>query len=75
VMLLHGAGDDVIPPTESGWLAHDIPAGDLKCMLISKAISHVEMGDNVTWRDKFKLIHFMAQVLEREWATTSLKLK
>jgi len=75
VVLLHGAGDDVIPSTEAQWLARDIPADDLKEMLVSKAVSHVEMGDTVTRRDKFLLVRFFAHVLEREWDTKSLPLK
>ena len=69
VLLLHGAGDNVIPPTETQWLASEIPAGKLKGMLISKAVSHVEMEGGISWRDKTQLIAFMAKVLEQEWDT------
>ena len=30
VLLLAGAGDNVVPPTETLWLAHDLPPGVLK---------------------------------------------
>ena len=35
VYLLHGAGDSVVPASESEWLAQDIPAGHLKQTLIT----------------------------------------
>ena len=41
VMLLHGATDNVVPPTETLWLAHDLPPGVLKAALITPAIGHV----------------------------------
>lgn len=62
VMLLHGAADNVVPPTETLWLAHDLPPGVLKAALISPVISHVDMG-NATAMDDLRLIHFMQQML------------
>ncbi len=44
VMLLHGSSDNVVPPTETLWLEHDLPAGVLRSALISPAIGHVEVG-------------------------------
>jgi len=64
VLLLHGAADNVIPPSELLWLRQDIPAGELKNALISPAISHVSMEGEPTLLDKLRLVHFMAQVLE-----------
>jgi pimeloyl-ACP methyl ester carboxylesterase len=63
VMLLHGAGDNVIPPSETLWLAKDIPRQDLRAVLISPAISHVELGKGATWMDNVRLVHFIAQML------------
>lgn len=63
VMLLHGAGDNVIPPSETLWLAHDIPAHDLRAVLVSPAISHVELGKGATLMDKIRLVHFIEQLL------------
>lgn len=64
VLLLHGAGDNVIPPTETEWLAREIPARYLRAMLISPAISHVEMGGSTpTWRDKLALLRWMKALL------------
>ena len=63
VMLLHGAGDNVIPPSETLWLAKDIPHDELRAVLISPAISHVELGKGATTMDKLRLVHFIAQLI------------
>jgi dienelactone hydrolase len=64
VLLLHGAADNVIPPSELLWLQQDVPAGELKNALISPAISHVSMEGEPSLLDKLRLVHFMAQMLE-----------
>lgn len=64
VSLLHGAADNVIPPSELLWLKQDVPHGFLKNALISPAISHVSMEGEPSAGDKLHLIHFMAQMLE-----------
>jgi pimeloyl-ACP methyl ester carboxylesterase len=69
VMLLHGAGDNVIPPSETRWLEQDIPLASLREVLVSRAISHVEIGKDVTLWDKFELVHFIEEML-REARTT-----
>jgi dienelactone hydrolase len=63
VMLLHGAGDNVVPPSETLWLAKDIPAQYLRGVLVSRVISHVELGGNATLTEKLKLVHFVEQML------------
>jgi pimeloyl-ACP methyl ester carboxylesterase len=64
VFLLHGAGDNVIPASECAWLAHDVPAKDLREMLVSPALIHVKLGDTVTLKQKWQLVDFMAKVLD-----------
>ena len=64
VFLLHGAGDTVIPASETQWLAKDVPAAELKDSLISSALVHVDMGNKVTWQQQWQLVDFMAQVLD-----------
>ncbi len=64
VFLLHGAGDSVIPATETLWLAADVPAGLVRDELISPALVHVELEGEPGAREKFALVHFMAEVLE-----------
>jgi len=64
VFLLHGAGDSVIPASETEWLAHDTPRGMLRDALVSRAIEHVELEGTPGIGDRLKLVHFMAEVLD-----------
>lgn len=64
VLLLHGAADNVIPSSELLWLQRDVPPAALKSALISPAISHVALGGEPSLTDQWKLVHFMAQILE-----------
>jgi pimeloyl-ACP methyl ester carboxylesterase len=63
VLLVHGAGDDVIPPSETLWLARDIPAQYLHHALVTTAISHVGTGDKPEILEKIRLLHVMAHLL------------
>ena len=64
VFLLHGAGDTIIPSSETLWLAKDVPPDELRSTLLSPALVHVNMGDKVTWQQQWQLVDFMAQVLD-----------
>lgn len=64
VFLAHGAGDNVIPPTETEWLAREVPHDRLKFALISPVISHVELGSKATFADQWRLVHFMEEFLQ-----------
>jgi pimeloyl-ACP methyl ester carboxylesterase len=64
VLVLHGAGDNVIPAAEALWLARDIPSSCLREVLISPLITHVEVGGQPAWRDKLALVRFMAAMLK-----------
>jgi pimeloyl-ACP methyl ester carboxylesterase len=63
VLLVHGEGDDVIPPSETKWLAKDIPAQDLQAALISRSISHVSLERQPGWRDQLAVVHWIALML------------
>jgi dienelactone hydrolase len=65
VFLLHGAGDNVIPCTETLWLAHELPPQQVRRVLISPALIHVNMDDKVTLREEWDLIDFIAQILDK----------
>src|SRR5262249_4038843 len=58
VFLLHGAGDSVIPASETLWLAQDVPHHDLKSVLISPAFIHVNMGEETPFSQEWALVHF-----------------
>ncbi|MGD0526629.1 MAG: alpha/beta hydrolase [Polyangiaceae bacterium] len=64
VFLLHGAGDRVIPSSETEWLAHDTPRGMLRAALVSPAIEHVELESGTSLADELALVHFMGDVLD-----------
>jgi dienelactone hydrolase len=63
VFLAHGAGDNVIPPTELLWAEREVSADKLKVALVSPAISHVELGGEPTFADRWHLVHFMEEFL------------
>jgi pimeloyl-ACP methyl ester carboxylesterase len=65
VLLLHGAADNVVPPSEMLWLQQDIPSGLVKEALISPALSHASMEGGPSLADKARLVHFMAQMLDQ----------
>lgn len=73
VFLLHGAADNVIPPSELLWLQRDVPAPFLKNALISSAISHVSMEGEPSPGDKMRLVHFMAQMLDTTESHESIR--
>jgi dienelactone hydrolase len=62
VYLLHGAGDTVIPATETMWLAKDVPPSSLRMVLVSPAIEHVELKEP-SIADQWALVHFMSDVI------------
>lgn len=62
VYLLHGAGDTVIPATETLWLASDVPSAWRRAVLVSPAIQHVELKEPKIG-DEVALVHFMGQVI------------
>lgn len=64
VYLLHGEADNIIPSAETLWMASELPSEDLKAMLVSPVISHIDLdGPSPGPRDQWRLIHFFALVL------------
>ncbi len=61
--LLHGAGDSVIPPSETLWLEQDLPARVLREGLVTSAINHVELGDSPSVSERWAVVHFLARIL------------
>lgn len=64
VFLLHGAGDSVIPPSETLWLAKEVPPSALENALVSRAVGHVELDGAPRFIEKLELVGFMTRVLE-----------
>jgi pimeloyl-ACP methyl ester carboxylesterase len=65
VYLLHGEADNVIPSAETEWLEREIPRKDLKAVLISPVISHLDLDDKgPTFADQWRLVHFFARILQ-----------
>ena len=61
--LLHGAADNIIPPAETLWVERDVPKQDLKGVLISKVLTHVDAENGEPFREKWALVDFFARVL------------
>jgi pimeloyl-ACP methyl ester carboxylesterase len=62
--VLHGTTDRLIPPSESEWLAHDVPRGMLRDALVTGAIEHVGLERDTSLADRLSLVHFLGEVLE-----------
>ncbi len=71
VFLLHGAGDSVIPATETSWLARDVPPALVRDVLVSPALVHVELDKGPSIADRWALVHFMSDVLEASRQTAA----
>lgn len=64
VYLLHGAGDRIVPASESAWLWQKLGAGARGRLLVSDAIAHAEYEPPSLWQ-RLQLTHFMAAVLDQ----------
>lgn len=62
-LLLHGAGDNVIPASETLWLSSHVPPGELEAALVSSALQHVELEGEPGLSDQWALVHFIARLL------------
>jgi acetyl esterase/lipase len=65
VYLLHGEADNIIPSAETLWMASELPREDLKAMLVSPVLSHLDLdGARPGAMDEWRLVHFFALILE-----------
>ena len=71
VLLLHGSDDTVIPPTEMLWLQRGIPKDLLLDALVSPAITHVDLENKTTLRERLALVHWMALMMREARAMPS----
>lgn len=64
VYLLHGEADNIIPSAETLWMASQLPHEELKAMLVSPVLSHLDLdGAGPGLMDNWRLLHFFAQVM------------
>jgi len=64
VYLLHGEADNIIPSAETLWMASELPSEQLKAMLVSPVLSHIDL-DNAKpgAMDEWRLVHFFGLVM------------
>ena len=64
VYLLHGEADNIIPAAETLWMASELTKEDLKAMLVSPVLSHLDLdGPQPGVMDEWRLVHFFALVM------------
>jgi pimeloyl-ACP methyl ester carboxylesterase len=64
VYLLHGEADNIIPSAETLWMASELPSEDLKAMLVSPVLSHLDLdGAQPSAMDEWRLVHFFALIM------------
>jgi acetyl esterase/lipase len=64
VYLLHGEGDNIIPASETLWMAAELPGKTLQSALISPVLSHLNLdGAGPSAYDRWRLVHFFALIL------------
>ncbi len=63
VYLVHGGDDPVVPSVETEWLSTELSEDALKSALVTDALRHAEYGREPSVRERWDLVHFMAQVL------------
>ena len=64
VFLLHGEADNIIPSAETLWMASELQREDLKAMLVSPVLSHVDLdGPKPGAMDEWRLTHFFALIM------------
>jgi dienelactone hydrolase len=72
VYLLHGEGDNIIPSAETLWMASELRPDDLKAMLVSTVLSHLDLnGPQPGAMDQWRLIHFFALMIHEEESSAS----
>ncbi len=81
VLLMHGAGDTVIPASETLWLEKEVPARWMRAALVTPLLSHVDVGGAVSMGDKLAIVSFIAELLRASDAcrtarqATSIRLR
>jgi pimeloyl-ACP methyl ester carboxylesterase len=65
VYLLHGQADNIIPSAETLWMASELPSEDLKAVLVSPVLSHLDLdAAKPGAMDEWRLVHFFALIMD-----------
>ena len=64
IYLLHGAHDNVVPPSESRWIAKEAQGHTEVHLLVTTKIGHAELGEDGGVGEELQLVHFMAQLMD-----------
>jgi pimeloyl-ACP methyl ester carboxylesterase len=65
VYLLHGQADNIIPSAETLWMASELGSEDLKAVLVSPVLSHLDLdGAKPEAMDEWRLVHFFALIMD-----------
>ena len=64
VYLLHGEADNIIPSAETLWMASELSSRDLKAILVSPLISHIDLEAKPGAMDEWRLVHFFALIMD-----------
>jgi pimeloyl-ACP methyl ester carboxylesterase len=71
VYLLHGEGDNIIPGAETLWMASELQPDDLKSVLVSPVLSHLDLnGPKPGAMDQWRLVHFFARMIDAAESST-----
>jgi len=63
VYLLHGEADNIIPSAETLWMASELRGEDLKAMLVSPVLSHIDLNTKTGAMDEWRLVHFFGLIM------------
>jgi acetyl esterase/lipase len=64
VYLLHGEADNISPSAETLWMASELPSEQLKAVLVSPVLSHIDLDNPKPGAmDEWRLVHFFGLVM------------
>jgi pimeloyl-ACP methyl ester carboxylesterase len=72
VYLLHGQADNIIPSAETLWMANELQPKDLRAVLVSPVLSHLDLdGAKPGAMDEWRLLHFFARIIHNAESPTA----
>jgi len=70
VLLIHGAGDPIVPSLETRYLARELPPAWRRSALITPLLRHAEFPEPPTLQSAWPVVSFMRRLLECAGQTT-----